>query len=686
MGGTIGHDTKFHRRYTIDASGVLSDPENGKVFEEEVIRVIISGVGLTNVINLEVKLLDQTSWTVLEVLTGEVNKVIDISTWDQVRFNVTVLDGTGRLEVSGFYDSLQHLISKDSEGRDTLRVSSVPLDPGETAGPTDILVSNTIIEEGQPTNTLVGTITTVDGEPPIVVTINSDPGNAFQIVGNELRTSRVLDFSTEPSLNVGLLATDNNGNTLSKGFVISVTEAGGFQNFKSYEFSGNGFILVNNNLYAGNANTTWWTWWKGSKPSSAEDVFNSRSGTLGSGMQLQFLSGAQDVKLFATRNNGSDKEYTYGGLSIFDNQWHLIGFTVANNAIEFWVDGQLQTPTVINQDQNTQNINSNATDIYIGANATGTGAFLNGKLDEIGYATTVLNNAKWLLLYNNGVAVDPNTVLDVADGFRNWYRADGDGLPNITDNKGGINAVASNITISMDAPTQFDNSVAVEFDQTNYLVGNGSPDFAQAKSFSFWLNRTAPLGTDILYGNRPATNTDNGFSIYFDNNGANRMYFEIESPGGQDLRRRWSLGASTIGNYAHVCITMPAGNTDATQVNCYVNGSLVAANQTSNSLVAIPAMSNTIAFGAGTSGGSPIDALLDEFSIWDRELSGAEVQELYNLGVPFDVRDASFGTDVFQFWRMGDLNNLSSIITDVIQQDAVVMINYDPLLFTNVVP
>ncbi len=68
-------------------------------------RIEVSGVGGGNVVSVEARISNSPIWDVLTTITGTSTGVTeDISTYDQVRFNVTTYSasGTPQIIVSGF--------------------------------------------------------------------------------------------------------------------------------------------------------------------------------------------------------------------------------------------------------------------------------------------------------------------------------------------------------------------------------------------------------------------------------------------------------------------------------------------------------------------------------------------------------------------------------------------------------
>jgi hypothetical protein len=94
--------------------------------------------------------------------------------------------------------------------------------------PTDIYLSNNLVDENQLVNTLIGTLTAAHPDPTATFTFSlaCDAAGAddasFNILGASLRTSAIFDFETQPAYNICLRVTDQNNMTLDKNFIIGV--------------------------------------------------------------------------------------------------------------------------------------------------------------------------------------------------------------------------------------------------------------------------------------------------------------------------------------------------------------------------------------------------------------------------------------------------------------------------------
>jgi hypothetical protein len=122
--------------------------------------------------------------------------------------------------------SVVHVISPQLTKR-----SYMPLvmNPIVNRNPTNILLSNSTIEENQPINTVIGTLSTTDPDAGDTFTYSlvsgaGDTGNSsFNISGNKLRSSVVFDYESQNSYSVRIRTTDQGNLFFEKVFTITIT-------------------------------------------------------------------------------------------------------------------------------------------------------------------------------------------------------------------------------------------------------------------------------------------------------------------------------------------------------------------------------------------------------------------------------------------------------------------------------
>lgn len=84
------------------ATGVIGS-EEFPIFAETKLRVQLVSVGATNALQVQGRIKTSSVWTTLKTIVGATEDIIDISTYDFVRYSVSVADGTGMMYSSGFF-------------------------------------------------------------------------------------------------------------------------------------------------------------------------------------------------------------------------------------------------------------------------------------------------------------------------------------------------------------------------------------------------------------------------------------------------------------------------------------------------------------------------------------------------------------------------------------------------------
>ena len=98
--------------------------------------------------------------------------------------------------------------------------------------PTNVLLSHTMVDENQPFNTMVGTLTAIDPDTGATFTFSlicaapSADNMSFNISGTNLRTSTTFDFETKSTYNICIRVTDQGGLFFEENFIITVNNLG----------------------------------------------------------------------------------------------------------------------------------------------------------------------------------------------------------------------------------------------------------------------------------------------------------------------------------------------------------------------------------------------------------------------------------------------------------------------------
>lgn len=202
---------------------------------------------------------------------------------------------------------------------------------------------------------------------------------------------------------------------------------------------------------------------------------------------------------------------------------------------------------------------------------------------------------------------------------------------------------------------------SIDFDGVDERIAIDKPSFAAGPlSLSCWVKRAGANGNHVMIGSTSiALQEFNG-----------KMAFRVGSGLAQ------SVTNFTTGTWWHVVGTRSAANL----LTIYVNGALEATDPgTANAGV------DPWYIGQGWDNFKFFNGLIDEVSLWDKELSLLEVTELYNSGAPYDQRTHSASANLkhyFPFERsIGDL--LPGPIYDIVGSVVGVPSNMDVSNWSN---
>jgi hypothetical protein len=199
---------------------------------------------------------------------------------------------------------------------------------------------------------------------------------------------------------------------------------------------------------------------------------------------------------------------------------------------------------------------------------------------------------------------------------------------------GMINMTASDIVADTPLSNKWD-VYSVLFDGVDEYVTTTADDTLASKSFSFWAksDQTGPNGV-FDHGS-----WQKGSFEFNDNSGRPRLDL------GSSTLRYWTDNSAQDDNAWHHWVCYIEYD-DITNCKLYCDGVLLGVNYTAENLYY--AYSTGLRIGRGSF--SYFDGSLDEFAVFDGELTLAQVVAIYNGGVPADL--SSLSPDAW--WRMGD--------------------------------
>lgn len=212
------------------------------------------------------------------------------------------------------------------------------------------------------------------------------------------------------------------------------------------------------------------------------------------------------------------------------------------------------------------------------------------------------------------------------------------------------------------------NEFSCEFNGTSQTVNFGPSAFSfslgEAISFSFWMKCTAGGGGDraILSKFKESYNQD-GYAILKDQQ--ERLVFLISQGWYPVMRVRTNNGQVNLNTWQHWVVTKiasPITNVStqertafANEIKVYRNGVNLSLNTVDNDGPTDMQSNADFCIGSGHGIENWFQGFLDEIGIWTKELSQAEVTELYNGGVPVDLNSHSAASLFLKgYYRCGD--------------------------------
>lgn len=334
------------------------------------------------------------------------------------------------------------------------------------------------------------------------------------------------------------------------------------------------------------------------------------------------------------------------------NQWVNGVVTVdTSGTSRLYVNGT-ETHTSVNVPQVTP------TNPVIGC-LNGVSNFLDGKIDEVAIFDSQLSASDVTAIYNSGVPGDLSSLSPVG-----WWRM-GDGTG---DTDSGSGAPASGDTIgtvvnqgsasSSDATgtngaLYSDDVPYVLPSVTNTLSGSfdGTDDSLDVSSTSDYAFGSSGFSISFWF-NGGSTNASSGFGVnIFDMRtslGGNQPSLWIETKGASSLVKYYASAAYRVsttatinsGTWYHLAIT-----NDGSTTKIYLDGNSIGTGSDPTNYVAAP-----LRIGGYHGNQYYYDGLVDEFAIFNSELSASDVTAIYNSGVPADLSSLS----PLGWWRIGD--------------------------------
>ena len=351
----------------------------------------------------------------------------------------------------------------------------------------------------------------------------------------------------------------------------------------------------------------------------------------------------QGYILFVKNNDNKIRYCSYFSTDLLDsttvvsaNTWYHVVATHASGSDKLYVNGSLEASGSASSFSvsDAANLRIGGSQIY--------SLYHQGLIDEVSFFNSALSASDVTSIYNSGVPNDISSLSPIG-----WWRMgdnDGGTGTTITDQGSGGNdgTLTNGPTYSTDVPS-FTNTYSVDFDGTDdSLDVSSTSDYAFGSSgfsISFWFKGGS-------------TNDSSGYGVnIFDMRtslGGSQPSLWIETKGASSLVKYYASNAYRVsttatinsGTWYHLAIT-----NDGSTTKIYLDGNSIGTGSDPTNYVAAP-----LRIGGYHGNQNYYDGLVDEFAIFNSELSASDVTAIYNSGTPADLSSLS----PIGWWRMGD--------------------------------
>lgn len=450
-----------------------------------------------------------------------------------------------------------------------------------------------------------------------------------------------------------------------------------FKNKYSMKFDGvdDQLIMDYNYLYDRDEPFTMSTWFKTTDDTGVMMTAMTSSGWYGYRLNIQSGNVRAVYRSSTTSAIEVDTQETFN-----DNRWHLATVTYDGSSLAsgvgIYIDGALVSTTTLS-DNLTGSMNATWKFRMGGANSSN---YFEGYMDEASMWDRVLTSNEVSEMFNDGTPMDLLTHSASSNLVGYWKMGEDDKQP-IISNLVSPNdyGTMTNMSVNGIVPTfpSF-NERAVKFDGVDDgidLGNNYAFDSVEPFSISTWVKTSSNTSINTILRNMQSAPTYTGWLFHMESNGQILFGMNADYSGSDRLEVISSNGGYNNGAWHHLTVTY-SGTKAASGINIYVNGSAspitVNADGLSGSIVSNEKLiiGNADNFTTNFFSGS-----LDETSIWDKELTVAEVTELYAGNTHLDLKKISMSENLIGWWRMGD-GDTSPIIKDhSVSQNDGTMVN-----------
>ena len=358
--------------------------------------------------------------------------------------------------------------------------------------------------------------------------------------------------------------------------------------------------------------------------------------------------------LFFFMYDGSSYYFSNALTNVLDSNWHHITFTYNGSQIIGYKDGVANTPVSA-----SVTLLHDTNPLTIGGRSPSPGNYPTGKISNAQIFNTALpatgsNSVE--TLYNNG---SPLTSMSGFTSLQGWWKLDASATYDsstttwtIEDSSTNSNTGTSsgmtqaNLVQSDLSFTSGYSPYALDFDGTNDYIDCGSLSLnSNTGTVSAWIKTSYTSDFQII------TSIDSQLQLRVLTTGEIRLILY----NGGSFKNLNSTATVNDGNWHHIAFTYSSSG-----MNIYIDGSGI--SNTDNATPLTTATDNFLIGARSLSGtlSKHFNGSISNISIWNAELTQAQVTEIYSEGIPQNLNNHSAYSNLVSWWQLGSNSSFNT--------------------------
>ena len=411
-----------------------------------------------------------------------------------------------------------------------------------------------------------------------------------------------------------------------------------------------------------------------------------------------YITASSGIEFLLINTSATNLIDVFGPTGLNDGRWHHVVWTTDGTTaagVTCYVDGSAVGTTTSSDTLSATIVSTGPLNLASRTNGTGVYA---GDLDEVAVYDKELTSGEVTAIYNGGLPNDLSQLSSASNLVGWWRMGEGDTFPTLRDSGvAGTNLTCPDLSPSGNdgTPTNMESGDvssdvaggrACTFNGTNEWVDFGNVyafERTDPFSVSVWFKTTA-TGVQTIMGKLDNSPNARGWDLSRSNNGLAFSLYSAFDAGNRLLASAIGFSSASDGQWHHVVVSYD-GSSTAMGVSFVVDGVAYVTNPYWDTLTGTIVNAIPFMIGRHYQSVNPayFDGEIDDTAIYDKALSLAEAQNIYNGGSPDDL---SGDANLVGYWRMGDGATSPTIPDDSTNSNNGTMTNMDATNFVDGVP